>query len=143
MPRIALLAAVLSLAPLQLGCVDQATSTLPPALEQRFEAEGIARRAADQTFRFTSDPGGRSERREDRRASIIVTKSSVYIHKNDKAGLELTPRMRRASSVSRSGDRVLIRSGSGASEVIWSFVPPEDAPGWTTDIRAVIRQGGK
>jgi hypothetical protein len=127
----------------QSGCIDQATSSLSPALEQRFQAEGVVRRASDVTFRFTSDPGGRSERREDRRASIIVTKSSVYIHKNDKMGLELTPRTRRASSVSRSGDRVLIRSGSGASEVIWSFVPTEDAPGWTADIRAVTRQAGK
>ncbi|MGK2960901.1 MAG: hypothetical protein ACSLFK_02005 [Gemmatimonadaceae bacterium] len=125
------------------GCIDRGTSALSPALEQRFETEGVLRRASDVTFRFTSDPGGRSERREERRASIIVTNSSVYIHKNDKVGLELTPRTRRVSSVSRSGERVLIRSGSGASEVIWSFVPQEDAPGWTTDIRALIRQAGK
>jgi hypothetical protein len=143
MPRNTVIAVLLLLAAGQGGCLDQTTSSLPPALEQRFEAEGVVRRASDVMFRFTSDPGGRSERREDRRASIIVTSSSVYIHKNDKVGLELTPRTRRVASVARSGDRVLIRNGSGASEVIWSFVPVDDAPGWTTDIRAVIRQAGK
>ena len=134
---------ILLFAMLAAAACDRGTAELTPGLEQRFGAEEIVRRASDVTFRYTSDPGGRSERREERRASIIVTRSSVYIHKNEKAGLELTPRTRRASSVSRTGERVLIRSGSGASEVIWSFVPGEDAPGWTTDIRAVIRQAGK
>ncbi|HEX5577464.1 MAG TPA: hypothetical protein VFX40_03760, partial [Gemmatimonadaceae bacterium] len=83
------------------------------------------------------------ERREDRRASIVVTRSSVYIHKNDKVGLELTPRTRRETAVQRSGDRVRVRAGTGRSEEIWSFVPPDDAAGWTADIRAVISKTGK
>lgn len=125
------------------GCSERTTATLSPELEQRYAAEGIVRRAADRIFHYTSDPGGRAERREDRRASIIVTKNSVYIHKNDKVGLEITPQTRRAVSVSRSGERVRIRSGSGRAEELWSFEPPEDADGWTTDIRAVIRQAKK
>jgi hypothetical protein len=64
----------------------------------------------------------------------------VYLHKNEKVGFEITPRSPRAFKVEREGERVRIRVGSGASEELWSFVPPEgDAPGWTTDIRAVIR----
>ncbi len=125
------------------GCSERTTATLTHGLEQRFAAEGIVRRAPDQLFRFTSDPGGRDERREDRRASIIVTKSSVYIHKNDKVGLEITPRTRRDVAVSRSGERVRIRGGSGRAEQLWSFEPPGDAAGWTTDIRAVLRQATK
>lgn len=120
------------------GC-EMSTSKLSQAEEQRFAAEGILRRADDQVFRYTKDPGGRSERREDRRASIIVTKSSLLIHKNAKVGLEITPRSQRALSVQRSGTRVRIRSGSGKSEEIWSFEPPDDADGWTKDIRALIK----
>jgi hypothetical protein len=121
------------------GCADRTTGKLSTALEQRFATEGIARRAADLTFRYTRDPGGRSERREDRRASIIVTKTSVYIHKNDKVGVDITPRTRRDVAVERSGDRVRIRAGRGASEEVWSFVPPDDPAGWTEDIRAVMK----
>ncbi len=125
------------------GCSERTTATLSPGLEQRFAAEGVVRRAPDQLFHYTSDPGGRAERREDRRASIIVTKSTVYIYKNDKVGLEITPRTRREVSVSRSAERVRIRSGSGRAEELWSFEPAEDAAGWTTDIRAVTRQATK
>ncbi len=122
------------------ACGNQSTSRLAPKLEQRFAAEGITRRAADLTFRFTRGPGKRSERWENRRASIIVTGSSVFIHKNEKVGLEITPRTRKVVGVERSGSRVRIRSGSGQSEEIWSFEPPDDAAGWTTAIRAVIKQ---
>lgn len=125
------------------ACSEGTTAKLSAGLERRFEAEEIVRRAPDQRFHYTSDPGGRAERREDRRASIIVTKSSVYIYKNDKVGLEITPRTRRDVSVSRSGERVRVRSGTGRAEQVWSFEPPEDAAGWTTDIRAVLRQATK
>ena len=99
--------------------------------------------AADLDFRYTRNPGGRDERREDRRASIVVTRASVYIHKNDKVGLELTPRTRKATAVQRSGDRVRVRAGSGRTEEIWSFVPPDDPTGWTADIRAVLSKARK
>jgi hypothetical protein len=117
---------------------ERGTARLTSEQEARFQAEGIVRRADDLMFRYTRDPGGRSERREERRASIVVTSSSVLIHKNDKLGLEITPRTRRDVSVERSGDRVRIRSGRGQSEEIWSFVPPGDAPGWATDLRTAL-----
>lgn len=121
------------------GSCDRSTSRLSAEQERRFQSEGIRRKEDDIVFRFTRDPGGRSERWEDRRASIIVTDSSVLIHKNDKIGLEITPRTRRDVSVQRSGGRIRIRSGKGRSEEIWSFSPQSDAEGWTTDIRATIR----
>ena len=120
------------------ACGDRHTGTLTAAQEQQFNDEGFVRRADDLDFRYTSDPRGRTERWENRRASIVVTKSTVLIHKNAKVGLEITPAARRDLSVERSADRIRIHSGRGKSEEVWSFVPPSDAPGWTTDIRAVI-----
>lgn len=122
------------------GCGDQGTAHLTPDQGRRYATEGVARRAADLTFRYTKDPGGRGERWENRRASIVVTRSSLLIHKNDKVGLEITPRTQRDVAVQRSGQRVRIRSGSGRSEEVWSFEPPSDAEAWTSDIRAVIKQ---
>ena len=90
-------------------------------------------------FRFTRDPGGRNERWEDRRASIVVTDSSLLIHKNEKVGLTITPRTRRDVAVQRSGGRIRVRSGRGRSEEIWSFEPESDVEGWTRDIRAVMQ----
>ena len=115
------------------------TARLAPDKEQRYASEGVTRRAADLTFRYTRDPGGRGERWENRRASIIVTRSSLLIHKNDKVGLEITPRTQREVAVQRSAQRIRIRSGTGRSEEVWSFEPQSDAEGWTTDIRAVIK----
>lgn len=120
------------------GCADRHTGKLSPELEQRFTSEGITRRADDIDFRYTTDPRGQNERWEMRRASVVVTKSSVFIHKNEKIGLEITPSTRRDVSVERSANRIRIHSGRGQSEEIWSFVPPADAAGWTTDIRSVI-----
>lgn len=120
------------------GCGDLHTGALTAAQEQQFEKEGMLRRADDLDFRYTSDPRGRTERWENRRASIIVTGSRVLIHKNAKVGLEITPSARRELSVDRSADRIRIHSGRGRSEEVWSFIPPSDAPGWTTDIRNVI-----
>ena len=117
---------------------DRSTAELTPEQEARFQSEAIVRRADDLEFRYTRDPGGRSERREDRLASIIVTRSTVLIHKNEKLGLEITPKTRRETAVERSGDRIRVRSGRGQSEEIWSFVPPNDAAGWVADLRAVI-----
>jgi hypothetical protein len=121
-----------------LAC-DVSTSRVTPEQEQRFTSEGIVRKADDLDFRFTRDPGGRSERWENRRASIVVTKSTLLIHKNAKLGLEITPRTQREAAVERTGDRIRIRVGRGRSEEVWSFVPPSDAVGWVTDIRALIK----
>ena len=123
------------------GC-DASTSRLSPAMEQRFASEGVTRKAADLIFRYTRDPGGRGERREDRRASIVVTRSSVFIYKNEKVGLDITARTRREVAVERTGERVRIRAGRGRNEEVWSFEPPDDAAGWATDIRAVIKRRG-
>jgi hypothetical protein len=121
------------------GACDRTTSRLSQAQEQRFQAEGVRRKADDIMFRYTRDPGGRSERWEDRRASIIVTDSSFLIHKNEKVGLEVTPRTRREVQVQRSGGRIRIRTGSGRSEEVWSFEPGTDPEGWTKDIRATLK----
>lgn len=125
------------------GCGPGRTDVLSSQLEDRFAREKVARRAPNIQFRYTRDPGGRDERREDRRASIVVTRSTVYIHKNDKVGLDLNPRTRRETAVERSGDRIRVRIGTGRSEEIWSFVPPDDATGWAADIRSVISQSSK
>jgi hypothetical protein len=124
---------------LALAACQEGTSALPRQREEQLAAQNIRRRAPDLIFRFTRDPGGYQEFREDRPASIIVTDSSVLIHKNEKVGLEITPRSRRFYDVERERDRVRIRSGSGRREEVWSFIPPSDPGGWTTDIRAVIR----
>jgi hypothetical protein len=129
-----LLVSVLSAA----GC-NQTTGKLSAAAEQKLAAEGIVRRAADLDFRYTHDVGRRDTRWENRRASIVVTKQSVLIHKNEKVGLDITPGTRRYVDVARDGNRVRINAGSGRSGEVWSFVPESDAPGWTEAIRAVIR----
>ena len=134
--RFAVMAAVLLAAT---SACDRSTSRLSQAEQQRFQSEGIRRKADDVVFRYTKDPGGRSERWEDRRASIIVTDSSVFIHKNEKVGLEVTPRTRRDVAVQRSGGRIRIRTGSGRSEEVWSFEPDADAEGWVKDIRATLK----
>lgn len=120
------------------ACADRHTGVLSNEQQQRFAAEGIKHRADDIEFRYTKDPRGRGERWENRKASIVVTGSSVLIHKNEKIGVEITPQTRRDVSVERSADRVRVHSGRGQSEEVWSFVPPDDPPGWTTDIRSVI-----
>jgi hypothetical protein len=123
-----------------LSACQQKTGALTPEQRARFESEGIVRRADDLTFRYTHDAGRRDAGWEDRRASIIVTKQRVIIHKNEKLGLELTPRTRRYVQVRRDGSRVRISAGAGGSAESWSFVPPDDPAGWATDIRAVIKQ---
>ena len=137
---------------LPLTCVQcaQDTSRLTPQQEARFQEEGIVRRADNVIFHYTHDYESRSfsyrrgmsrENREERRASIVVTKKSVLIHKNEKVGIEITERSRRYQ-VNRREGRVLIHAGTGKSVEIWSFEPPDgDAEGWTRDIRAVIRAG--
>jgi hypothetical protein len=118
---------------------QERTGALSAAQETRFADEGIVRRSEDEVFRFTRNPGTRREIREDRLASVVVTRKSVLIHKNEKVGLEITPRSRRFYAVERERNRVRVRSGDGRNEEVWSFEPPDDAAGWVADIRAVIR----
>jgi hypothetical protein len=123
------------------GC-HRTTATLPPELASRFEAESIVRRADDQLFRYTYySRSTRGNRWEERDASIVVTRSSIFVHKNGKVGLDLTTATRKATEVRREGDRVIVSAGSGQSRVSWSFRPPEDAEGWATDMRAVLGGG--
>jgi len=123
---------------LSTGC-NRTTSKLSPAAEQQFAAEGVVRRGDDLDFRYTHDVGRRGTSWENRRASIIVTRQSLLIHKNEKVGLEISPSSRRYADVAREGNRIRIHSGSGQSQEVWSFQPESDAPGWTDAIRAVIR----
>ena len=121
---------------------QEKTGALTAAQQQRLESEGIVRRADDLIFRYTHDAGRRDAGWEDREASIIVTKQSVIIHKNEKLGLEITPRTRRYVEVRRDRDRVRISAGGDRSAESWSFVPTDDAAGWVNDIRAVIKAAG-
>lgn len=130
--------ATLLLTAVALGC-RPTTGRLPDDLASRFEAEGVVRRADDQVFRYSYySRSTRSNRWEDRDASIVVTRTRIFIHKNGKVGLDLTPTTRRATEVRRESDRVVIAAGSGQSRVSWSFRPPEDAAGWAGDIRAAL-----
>jgi hypothetical protein len=127
---------------LALAC-QQKTGNLTASEQQRIDSEGLLRRADDLIFRYTHDAGTRDAGWEDRKASIIVTRQSVIIHKNEKLGLEITPRTRRYVAVRRDGNRVRISAGGGKSAESWSFVPPDDAAGWADDIRAVLRRAGQ
>ncbi len=131
-------ALLLATAALATGC-QQKTGALTAAEQQRLDAEGVVRRADDLMFRYTHDAGRRDAGWEERKASIIVTKQSVIIHKNEKLGLEINPRTRRFVQVRRDGDRVRISAGGGQSAESWSFVPPDDAAGWADAIRAVVK----
>ena len=124
------------------GC-GQKTGALTASQQKRLDTEGLVRRADDLMFRYTHDAGRRDAGWEDRKASILVTKQSVIIHKNEKLGLEITPRTRRFVQVRREGDRLRISAGGGGSAESWSFVPPDDAAGWAEDIRAVIKASGR
>jgi hypothetical protein len=122
------------------GC-GRETGRLSPAQEQRFAQEGLLHRADNVTFRWTEGAGRQGGTWEDRVASIIVTRRSVLIHKNDKVGVEITPDSRRDYDVHRDAQRVRVRAGGGKSAETWSFTPPDDAEAWTQDIRAVIQAG--
>ena len=131
------LVAVLAIAlPLVLFGCSQETGRLDADQERRLAAEGITRRANNLTFRHTRRGGTRWE---DRRASIVVTRGTILIHRNGEIEFLLTPHSRRFCDVHRDHDRVRISAGTGASAESWSFGPPDDAEGWTADIRRTIR----
>jgi hypothetical protein len=126
------------------ACGERSTGTLPADLEARVTREGVVRRAADLTFRYTEAPGRRGTRWEDRRASIVVTPTTLLIYKNAKIGLEITPRTRRDVAVERDGRRIKLRAGQGRAEELWSFEPPDgDVAGWAKDLRAVMQSPAK
>ncbi len=122
---------------LAVGC--QKTGKLSPELQARFEKEGIAHRADDLTFRRTRPAGQRDSGWDEKRASIIVTHESVFLHVNGKPLVQITPRSTGYYEVHRDHDRIALHAGSGKSALSWSFRPPEDADSWTKDIRAVIK----
>jgi hypothetical protein len=128
-----------------LGCGELGTTArLPSDLESRLQREGILRRAADITFRYTEASGRRRSHWEDRRASIVVTPATVLIHKNAKIGLEITPRTQRAVAVERGGNRIRVRVGAGRAEELWSFEPPDgDVTAWSRDLRAVVTRANQ
>jgi hypothetical protein len=121
------------------ACRNGPTGQLAPDVANRLAAEGVVRRADDLIFRYTAGAGRANASWEDRRASIVVTHSSVLIHKNDKIGIDIRPGQADRYSVERTGPRIRIRSGTGRAAEVWSFEPPADGPGWTADIRAAIR----
>src|SRR5512141_3269180 len=59
------------------ACGERSTAQLEPETGKRLAAEGILRRADDLIFRYTFGAGRRNAGWEDRRASILVTRSSV------------------------------------------------------------------
>ena len=73
------------------GC-QKKTGQLSPELQARFEKEGVAHRADDLTFRRTHVAGDQEGSWDEKRASIIVTSTSVFLHENGKPLVEITPR---------------------------------------------------
>jgi hypothetical protein len=130
-------AACLAFALLTVGC--QKTGKLSPELQARFEKEVIAHRADDLTFRRTRPAGQRDSGWDDKRASIIVTHESVFLHVNGKPLVEITPRSTGYYEVHRDHDRIALHAGSGKSALSWSFRPSDDADAWAKDIRVVIK----
>jgi len=119
------------------GC--QKTGKLSPELQARFDREGITHRADDLTFRRTRPAGQRDSGWDEKRASIVVTKESLFLHVNGKPLVEITPRSTGFYEVHRDHDRISLHAGSGNSALSWSFRPPDNAEGWTLDIRNVIK----
>ena len=120
------------------GC--QRTGKLSPELKARFEKEGIVRQAEDLTFRRTIAAGRPDSSWEEKRASIVVTHESVFLHVNGRSLVEITPRSTGFYEVHRDHNRLSLRAGGGKSAAKWSFRPPDDAEGWANDIRSVIKK---
>jgi hypothetical protein len=118
------------------GCSPD-TSTLTPAWTQRFETEGIVRRADNVIVRHTRQAGPYDKGYKDRLASVLVTQGTVLIHQRERVLLELTPRTRRRIEVRRDGPRLRIRAIGERVTEVFSFEPKEDLAGWARDVRAV------
>ena len=130
-------AACLAFVLLTVGC--QKTGKLSPELQARFDKEVIAHRADDLPFRRTRPAGQRDSGWDEKRASIVVTRESVFLHVNGKPFVEITPRSTGYYEVHRDHDRISLHAGSGKSALSWSFRPPDDADAWAKDIRLVIK----
>ncbi|MEO5721328.1 MAG: hypothetical protein ABIR71_07660 [Chthoniobacterales bacterium] len=128
----------MGLAVFLVGC--QKTGKLSPELTARFEKEGSVRRAEDLTFRRTFLAGDRDGSWDEKRASIVVTQESVFLHVNGSSLVEITPRSTGVYEIRRDHDRLSLRAGSGKSAASWSFQPPDDAEGWAVDIRRLIKK---
>ena len=121
------------------GC-SRTTSELLPETRQRFEAEGIVRQADDVWIRYTHGIGTYRSGWEDLRASVIVTRQTILIHRNHDGLIEIIARSTGSYRVNRDHDRLILRAGSGGSRRSWSFQAPEDPEGWAHDTRAAIRR---
>ena len=123
------------------GCARE-TGRLTPELARRIQSEGVVHRADNLKFRRSHDVGRYDAGWREGVASIIVTRTSVLIHRNEQVFLEINPRSRRFLQVRRERERIRIRSGSGGASEVWSFEPPDSAEAWAKDIRAVMRDRG-
>ena len=139
MPRAFAFAALLSAVAVA-GC-SRDTSTLTPEWRQRFETEGIARRADNVIVRHTREAGRWDHSYKDRLASVLVTRETILIHQGDRVLLEVDSKTRRDITVTRQGGRIRIRAVGQRLTEIFSFEPREDAAGWAGDLRKVARLG--
>ena len=128
----------MSLALVAAGGCSRSSARLAPEVEQRLTAEGIVRRADDSIVRRTHGLGTRRSGWEEMTVSIIVTRRRVLIHDNAKTLVEVEGGSGARARVSRDHDRVTLRLGGERSATSWSFHPPDDAPGWTADLRAAL-----
>jgi hypothetical protein len=133
-----LLAAVV-LAIACLGCAEE-TSRLSSDQEQRLAAQGITHRANNLMFRHTRGAGARWD---DVRASIVVTRGTVLVHRNGEIEFLYEPRSRRNCEIHRDHERIRISAGSGKSAEAWSFAPPDDPQGWAVNMRHVVGGGAR
>ena len=122
------------------GCARD-TSVLTPEWSQRFETEGIVRRADNVVVRHTRLAGPYDQGYKDRLASIVVTKGTILIHQNERPLLEVTPRTRRMIEVRRQAGRVRVRVVGERVSEIFSFEPKENAAEWAEDLRKVAKLG--
>lgn len=134
-------AAIVALAAVA-GC-SRDTSVLTPDWRQRFETEGIVRRADNVIVRHTREAGRWDNSYKDRLASVVVTRGTILFHQGERVLLEVTPRTRREITVTRQGGRVRVRAVGERVTEIFSFEPREDAVGWAEDLRKVVRLGDR
>jgi hypothetical protein len=120
------------------GCARD-TSTLTPAWQQRFQTEGIVRRADNVIVRHTREGDRWDNSYKDRLASVILTHGTILIHQGERVLLEVTPRTRREISVTRQGGRIRIRAVGERVTEIFSFEAKQDAAGWAEDLRTVVK----
>jgi hypothetical protein len=120
------------------GCAPRTTATLPAAMAQRLDAEGILRRDDDATIRWTH--GGARREWDEGVASIVLTPSTFLIHKGPRVLFEVTPANRSRWRVRRDHDRVVVGGSTARAATSWSWRPKDgDAVGWTQAVRAMLK----